>query len=1115
MGNHGILIPILVAVLIVSATVFIWFFRKIEKQLWFHRVLDSTNKVKILLAVPTSEVQYVIQLQKLLLEKVSQLRLGADIGTLSEESFQIYRSESDAVALATDDHLWSFADFGSRERPIVVRVVLHLPRLRVSGKNKAGEHKEHQLNVDPSVTFHELRKCIASEFGLDPWRTVVKYHNPPAQKIYVCGEDTDILEKIRLAYPFSMPIVDNGHADVDKIDVTSLNDCLKEVTCEFHNATKHNFFLSYRVATEATVVQSIAFALSSHTAFWDQLCLNKAQKWVHNFVFALHHSKVVVLFMSEKGLERVTKAHEIADNMFLEWELAVDLHLKNEIVLFPVAVGANVTATVSGKTDSETLFKRYSRFTASEFPDSMHACPLSPHKRKVRKTMEMIFEVQTHSLNPSEPAQISSLVTALLGKLKRVDNLGEIMHELSISEVRSLLEWLAPHETLVADMVETQQARFKEYLDGTRTWLLDTVNTFLFPDTESATHKRLLWLDGSAGVGKSVMASLIINDLTAKNQLDAYFYCKHDDTRRTNAKSMVATIALQLCYWNPRFGRHLLDAMRANSIAQKNLSVMFEVLIENPLKQLGQLDKPVVIVVDALDECGMLHRRHDVLQLFSSYCGRLPSYVRMVITSRPEDDIVTAFHIIPKEKLDPTAKQNKQDALLYIKHFLARHTTDSDALTKGPDALVDSSAGLFVWLVMACKVLENLPSITLDAIHKLDASTDSNDRKMDTMYNRTFRRIFNEGLHQNLHCVLAPVLRRVLAAIVFAQENLTAADIAALLQMDIATVEFCVRQLMSVLHVDSNWKIQVFHKSEEMYQRRDMLPPNVLAMKIDKGIPPHRLYAAVYLHVHLRSLDEVKFGLRDLVQSFVLQHLLHWFEMLSAIERLDVVIPTCNQLLTVYQTNLEDQHSATCTNLLQDAIRLLRRFNPALSQGIMHVYWTAVPLAPKNRPIASHFMDKPSFSSDLPRPRPLAGADDQWPTLLSTLEAHGSSVKSVAWSRDGTMVASASYDKTVKLWDGATGTEQHTLRGHDKVVNVIAWSANSSKLASGSSDTTVKLWDTAKDRPVLGSLGSGPGPYTKCTRPECPVFMENFRVGFGSGIGSSRKTLLGSKIRPE
>ena len=86
---------------------------------------------------------------------------------------------------------------------------------------------------------------------------------------------------------------------------------------------------------------------------------------------------------------------------------------------------------------------------------------------------------------------------------------------------------------------------------------------------------------------------------------------------------------------------------------------------------------------------------------------------------------------------------------------------------------------------------------------------------------------------------------------------------------------------------------------------------------------------------------------------------------------------------------------------------------------------------------------------------------DNWSACLQTLEGHRSLVTSVAWSHDATRLASASHDKTVKIWDPATGVCVSTLEGHRSRVTSVAWSHDATRLASASYDGTVKIWDPA------------------------------------------------------
>lgn len=65
----------------------------------------------------------------------------------------------------------------------------------------------------------------------------------------------------------------------------------------------------------------------------------------------------------------------------------------------------------------------------------------------------------------------------------------------------------------------------------------------------------------------------------------------------------------------------------------------------------------------------------------------------------------------------------------------------------------------------------------------------------------------------------------------------------------------------------------------------------------------------------------------------------------------------------------------------------------------------------------------------------------------------------MAFSPQGDLLASASGDTTVRIWDMDTDTPLHTLTGHKNWVLCVAWSPNGKYLASGGMDNDVWLWD--------------------------------------------------------
>lgn len=96
---------------------------------------------------------------------------------------------------------------------------------------------------------------------------------------------------------------------------------------------------------------------------------------------------------------------------------------------------------------------------------------------------------------------------------------------------------------------------------------------------------------------------------------------------------------------------------------------------------------------------------------------------------------------------------------------------------------------------------------------------------------------------------------------------------------------------------------------------------------------------------------------------------------------------------------------------------------------------------------------------------------------LARMHGHQQPVNHVSFSPDGQMIASASFDSHVKLWNAKSGKLVTTLHGHVAAVYSCAWSADSRLLVSASKDTTVKLWDVVKQKLHTDLPGHGDEVY--------------------------------------
>ncbi|KAL2782885.1 WD40-repeat-containing domain protein [Aspergillus keveii] len=647
-------------------------------------------------------------------------------------------------------------------------------------------------------------------------------------------------------------------------------------------------------------------------------------------------------------------------------------------------------------------------------------------------------------------------------------------------------------------------------LDGSFRWALRSAE---FQKWHSSPQSQLLWIKGDPGKGKTMLMIGIINELSQQIQSRpaqsiAYFLCQATDAKLNNATSILRSVIYMLVQQQP----HLISRLRQrydtnpNLFESENAFYSLSAIFENMIHDSTQAT--IYLLVDALDECesGL----SDLLKLVAKTKSMLAVQVKWIVSSRNRDDIEQELEIGGEEiklSLELNATQ--------IANAVARNGI---LLEQVKENLLQMSDGTFLWVALVVQEMQKCRR-SAAMVELLERTPQG----LIPFYDRMLQQIqLLEGADREL-CILVlsivtlgyrPLHLQELCLIAGLQKQqyglsdlkdivgmcgsflIVRDDYVYLIHQSAKDFLVDVRVTATIFPSEpSAIHYRIFRESLQALSAK--LRRNIYNLKLDNPgisvseIAPFRpnpdplldlRYSCTYWLDHLLEVLPTSADQLDPILDFLREHLLHWLESLSLVSEMRHGILALKKLVHQQQKEVAARPSldeytfkrrrvldgarvsylpvservAGYKALLNEFDRFATSYAYIIQKAPLQAYSAALafcPQASESKKLYWHerldFLERAYVTPQV------------WDPCVQVLDEHTSPVRAVTFSPDGQIIVSASDDRTVRLWDPATGVECRTLQGHTDSVRAVAFSPDGRMVATTSRDCTVRLWNPA------------------------------------------------------
>ncbi len=637
-----------------------------------------------------------------------------------------------------------------------------------------------------------------------------------------------------------------------------------------------------------------------------------------------------------------------------------------------------------------------------------------------------------------------------------------------------------------------------------REWLKEEVEGW----SNNNKNSRVFWLTGAPGVGKSAFAAQLSH--FGRDRIIAAQFCEWDKPDHRDAGRVIRSLAFQLATRLPDYRSLLLTLPEIKDLDKKRSSELFDYLLADPLR--SSIDggrERYLILIDALDEASV-DGKNPLVELLARDAGRLPDWLGLIITSRPEKSVTDPLQGLNPFILDTETENNRDDIRLYLNTMLAsklKDHLDADSLV---EQILDKSEGVFLYVERVCDDIEK-GFLSLDRLEEFP-------KGLGEIFWQFFKRQFPD--QEKFKIEIRSALRSILAAL----EPLPLEILQHLFKWQDEELRDFTRTLGSLFPItkkDGKETIRPYHKSIiDWLDNENSAGPYYVSIREGHPLLANFGYQQYQhdlktLHLYfIKNLPSHCFHAKlwDNVTDLLCD--LNFIQAKSAAKLTYDLVKDYNDVLTVIPDNKENirqkkEGQEGVEKYIRDLIAYAKgeikeldipQSQPPWSKEKINEEIKRIKTNPNRldrlnafinflgneaNNLQDYAMDFPCFATqqawnytntgpvgeaaetDSPEIRQSLLLRSQltrppWnpmPQALQTLKGHTGDVESVSITPDGKRAISGSGDKTCILWDLQTGEKLQTLKGHTEAVESVSITPDGKRAISGSYDETCILWN--------------------------------------------------------